>query len=197
MIDSKLLQVGSVCFAIITSTEFPDVLIPVRGVIEDVKLKDEIQQYKIKLITVYDNIDFINKYFCNRYFYYEFDKAARKIQITNNSLKGVSKLSNKDKVKNIGDLETWFSITGNTFSRTIVQSFFVFEHRNTMLEMYNKIQDYLIIKHLKMLQNLTTRTQYTGLLTLEYPSSFLAAMKRAFSFNFENEKELDEYFSHI
>jgi len=189
MIDIDLIPIGTLCNAIITSTDNPDILIPIKCSIVDIQLKEDIPLYKVRIITVYDNIDFINKYFIYRHFYYDYRKSSRKMKPPKSILNARNRLSN------IGDFETW--ISADKVNHIIVPSIFVFKTKNEMLLMYNKIQEYLLTKHLKIIQAITTRKEYTGFLKMTYPSYFIQAMKRAFSVNFDTEESFKKYFDNI
>ena len=61
MIKHKVFTKGELIQALISTTQAPNVLIPVRAMIYDVKFDDVIPQYQIKIKKFYDHINFLKR----------------------------------------------------------------------------------------------------------------------------------------
>mgnify|MGYP000706873360 CR=1 FL=1 len=61
MINHKLFAKGEKIHALISTTQQPNVLFPVRAIIYDVKFDDINPRYQIKVIKFYDQIYFLKK----------------------------------------------------------------------------------------------------------------------------------------
>ena len=61
MIKHKIFSKGDHIHALISTSQQPNVLIPVRCIVYDVKFDDINPQYQIKIIKFYDNIYFLKK----------------------------------------------------------------------------------------------------------------------------------------
>ena len=62
MIKHKIFTKGELIQALISTTQAPNVLIPVRAMIHDVKFNDVNPQYQIKIRKFYDQINFLKRY---------------------------------------------------------------------------------------------------------------------------------------
>ena len=62
MIKHKIFTKGEYVQALISTTQNPNVLIPVRGLIYDVKFDDVNPRYQIRIKKFYDNIVFLKAY---------------------------------------------------------------------------------------------------------------------------------------
>ena len=65
MIKSEILDKRSICHALISSTRNPEIIIPVKAVIDDVFFDENIPTYILRIIKVYDNIHFLKEFLYN------------------------------------------------------------------------------------------------------------------------------------
>ena len=175
MIEAELLNKRSICHALIASTTFPDILIPIKGIVEDIHFNDQIPYYDIKIIKFYDSIEFLKKNLYDRPFLLKYKGKSKSMIIPK-------------KIKTASELETWFS-EESTY-RFCVESTFVTRTKNEMSELFNKIQEYLIIQNLRMIRTSIIRGLYDGPFKIYSKIEFNERLKRMFGDRFSD----DEFF---
>jgi hypothetical protein len=181
MIQTDLLNKKSICHALIASTNSPDVFIPVKGVIEDIHFNDQIPFYDIRIIKFYDNIEFLRKFMNERAFLLKYKGKSKAIVLP----KGI---------KTASELETWFS-EKSTY-RFCVESTFVVRTKNEMVELYNKIQEYIIVQNLRAIRNSSIRSLYDGPFKISSKIEFNERFRRMFGDRFSGE-EIERLFDSI
>jgi len=77
MINHRLFVKGEEIYVLLTSYSHPNILIPIKAVVKDVKYDDVNPQYIVKAIKFYDNIFFLKKYLFFMGFSNKFNKRAR------------------------------------------------------------------------------------------------------------------------
>ena len=92
-------------------------------------------------------------------------------------------------MKVAGELERWF--IDKCSMRFCVESTFVVRTKNEMVELFNKIQDYTIIKHLRLIRDSSIRGLYQGNLKLSSKVEFKARLKRMYGDKF-TDSEFEE-----
>lgn len=180
MIKDDLLNKKSICHAILYSTSSPEVLIPVKGVIEDIHFEEDIPHYSIKLIKFYDNIHFLKEHFINKPFLLKHKSKAKNISIP--------------KITTVEALQNWF-IDECTY-RFCVESTFVVRTKIEMFELVNKIQEYIIIKNLRIIRDTIIRPVYEGPLKITSKVEFSQRFKRMYGDKF-NEDEFNRFIEFI
>lgn len=163
MIKIDLLNKKSICHALLSSTNDPNTLIPIKGVVEDIHFNEKIPFYDIKIIKFYDNIDFLKDHFFDKSFLRTYQKKPKYISIPKT-------------IKNVADLENWFN--ENQSIRFCVESTFVTRTKNEMVEIYNKIQEYLIIQNLRLIRTSIMRPLYDGHLKINSKIEFKERLRR-------------------
>lgn len=181
MIKSNLLDKKSICHALIYSSQDPETIIPIKGIIEDIHFQEDIPFYSIKLIKFYDNINFLKEHFLDRPFLLRFGDKPKKFSTP--------------RVKNVTELENWF--LDECIHRFCIESNFVTRTKIDMSSLFNKIEEYLIIKHLRLVKESTMRTLYTGPLKIQSGIEYNERMKRSFSDKFKDIKDIEEFLSYI
>ena len=181
MIKSDLLDKKSICHAIIYSSQDPETIIPIKGIVEDVHFQEDIPFYSIKLIKFYDNINFLKEHFIGKPFLLKFGDKPKHFAVP--------------KFKNVNELESWF--LDECTHRFCVESNFVTRTKIEMSSLFNKIEEYLIIKHLRLVKESTMRTLYDGPLKIQSGIEYNERMKRSFSDKFTDSKDIDEFLSYI
>ena len=142
MIKSQILDKKSICHALLSSTSSPEIFIPVKAVIEDVFFEENIPVYNLRVIKFYDNIHFLKE------FLYETP------YLTN--YKGKSKPLKLPKLSTTAELETWFS--EKTTYRFCVESNFVVKTKIEMLDLFHRIQEYIIYKEFRSIRRTIMRS---------------------------------------
>ena len=92
MINHKLFAKGAKIHALISTTQKPNVLFPVRAIIYDVKFDDINPQYQIKVIKFYDQIYFLKQNLFGGRFIKDFEGHDTKINLKREHYSKVSQL---------------------------------------------------------------------------------------------------------
>jgi hypothetical protein len=179
MIKSELLDKKSICHVIIYSSQDPETLIPIKGIVEDIHFNADIPFYSIKLIKFYDNINFLKENLYDRTFLLKYGEKPKRFQIP--------------RFKTVVELENWF--IDECSHRFCVQSNFVCKTKGQMSGLFNKIQEYLIIKNLRVIKKSSIRGLYEGPLKIQSNVEFNERLKRAYSDKFNG--DIDEFLSYI
>jgi hypothetical protein len=166
MINHRLFVKGEQIHALLTSYSHPNILIPVKAIVRDVKYNDVNPQYTIKVIEFFDNISFLKKYLLNMSFSSTFDKRARNLNIDKNGIK-----TREDLLEIISD-------ESNKQYFFVVDSIMTKKYKGEIVQLFNKIQDHLIEIKLRECREHMTRTKYTGKYKLTGHSEFNARLKK-------------------
>lgn len=164
MIKHRLFVKGEKIFALLSSNSYPNILIPVKAIVKDVKYDQINPRYLLKVITFYDNILFLKKYLFNMSFSNKFDKRARNIQL------------NPDTIKNKEDLYEVMSKNESKYY-FVVDSIMTKKFKGELFELFNKIQDHLIEKKFRECRDYMTRIKYTGVYKITGDSEFEKRLK--------------------
>ena len=167
MIKHKLINKGSIAHSLITSTNEPDILIPVKVVIKDIKFDEYNPIYLVKIIKFYDNIYFLKKYFMNNSFANGFNKKPRPFWISEN-------------INTTQILENHIEKEGDRFY-VVVDSIHTTRYKNDLKDMFNRIQDFLILRSFSDIKELSTRNLYDGKLKFNTQVEFFVRLKRMIS----------------
>jgi hypothetical protein len=178
MIKTQILDRKSICHALLTSSSDPETLIPVKGVIEDVFFEEDIPIYSIRVIKFYDNINFLKSAFIGKPF------------LTN--YRGKPKpLSLPTEIKTLNEMEVWLS--DKSKYRFCVESNLTVRTKTEMMDLYNKIQEYLILQKLRSIKKIVLRTPYEGPLRLNSTEEFNNRVRRAFADLFDSESSIKSF----
>lgn len=177
MIKDKLLDKKSICHALLYSTENPQILIPIKGVIEDIHFEEDIPHYTIKLIKFYDGINFLKEHLYDKAFLLKHKGKPRPLLIPK-------------KIKNTSELENWFN--DESTYRFSIESSFVVKTKAEMMDLFNKIQEYVIIKHLRLIRDVTIRQSYDGPFKISSKVEFIERLRRMYGDKF-NLNEFERY----
>ena len=172
MIKDKLLDKKSICHALLYSTANPNIIIPIKGIIEDIHFEEDIPHYSIKLIKFYDNIHYLKENFFGKPFLLKHKSKAKTFIIPK-------------KITTVPQLENWF--IDECVHRFCVESSFVVRTKIEMAELFNKIEEFLIIKHLRLIRNSTIRPMYEGPLRIASKIEFKERLRRMYGDKFDNE----------
>jgi len=150
MIKHKLFAKGEKIHALISTTQKPNVLFPVRAIIYDVKFDDINPQYQIKVLKFYDQIYFLKQNLFGGRFIRDFEGHDTKINL---------KRENYSKVKTLED-EVFGGQNWQKYM-IVVDSVFCTRTRAEQEELFNNIQSFHIELKLKELYELVNRTVYS------------------------------------
>jgi len=166
MIKHRLFVKGEKIFALLSSNSHPNILIPVKAVVKDVRYDEVNPKYLLKVINFYDNILFLKKFLFQMSFSNSFDKRARNIPIDSN------------KIKNKEDLLELLTESENESKYYfVVDSIMTKKYRGELFELFNKIQDHLIEKKFRECRDYMTRIKYTGTYKLTGDAEFETRLK--------------------
>ena len=172
MIHKNILDKNEICYSLLSSYNEPNVLIPVKGVIADIKYDYGEPNYLINLKKFYDSMTFLKSHVFNMFFYTAFNQTHK------------SRLNFSD-IKNNDDLKTYLQINK---INVVSHSLMTFKSKAEMSKIFNKLNEYFIyINFLSLKENLT-RTLYKGDLKLRYKSDFFRRLKRFIGDRFPNNK---------
>jgi hypothetical protein len=163
MIKHKLIDKGSVAHALITSVHEPNILIPVKVTIKDIKFDEYNPLYLVKIVKFYDNINFLKKYFIGNSFSNSFGKKPRPFWISND-------------INTVQKLENHLNKEGERFY-VVVDSIHTVRYKNELEDIFSKIQDFLILRNISELKELTTRNLYAGPYKYNTKIEFLASLR--------------------
>lgn len=152
MINHKrLFNIGDQIHALLTSSSHPNILIPIRGIVKDIKHDLKNPRYKIKIDKFYDSWPFIKKYFFDNYYTYSFKDRPRQSRIKLKGLKSIDDLMSK--LENSEDENRYY---------IVVDSLMSFKFYYEMEEAFETIQTFIIHRKMNELEEFQTRAFYKG-----------------------------------
>tara|TARA_B110001450_G_C17618925_1_gene480382 strand:+ start:179 stop:775 length:597 start_codon:yes stop_codon:yes gene_type:complete len=167
MIKHKIFTKGELIQALISTTQAPNVLIPVRAMIYDVKFDDVNPQYQIKIKKFYDQISFLKRNLFGGRFIRGFEGKDTKINLKRQEYNTVKEL--EDKVFN-GDKWEQYLIC--------VDSVFCVKTKAEQDSLFNKIQAFQVETCIRDLFNLTNRSAYKGDFEFHTKGEFVKALEK-------------------
>jgi hypothetical protein len=179
MITSDILDKRSICHGFISSTSKPDVLIPFKGVIEDIQFHENFPRYSIKIIKFYDNVYFLKEFLGDGFYQQKFEGKPKPVSIPNT-------------IKTVPELEDWIGSC-----RFVVETNFVVKTKNEMMELFKKLQEYLIAKAYREIQQFSVRPLLESPLRLESKIELKARIKRMYGDKFKSIEDLDSFLDYI
>jgi len=165
MIKHKLIDKGTIAHAIISSINEPNIFIPVKVIIKDIKYDEHNPLYLVKIIKFYDNIHFLKRHFMNKRFMNRFGTKPRTYDIN------INNITNTESLQNHLDKE-------DARFYVVIDSIHTTRYKNDMLDLYNKLQDFLICRNLQEYRDLSTRSPYTGFLKINSKAEYYIRLKR-------------------
>ena len=168
MIKHKLFAKGEQIQALISTTQQPNILIPVRAMIYDIKFDDINPQYQIRIKKFYDNIFFLKANLFGGRFIKDFEGRDTKINLKRDNYSTVEVVENE-----VFNGQHWKSYL------ITVDSVFCTKTRGEQVELFNNIQCFLIQQKLKELYDLTTRSTYSsGQFHIHTRGEFIKSLER-------------------
>ena len=147
--NKRLFNVEDQIHSLLTSATNPNVLIPIRGIIKEIKHDLKNPLYLIKIVQFYDTWPFIKKYFLDNNYRYNFTDRPRPCKV-----KGVNSMDDIiEKLKNPDEENRYY---------IVVDSLMSFKFYYEMNDAYQMIQDFVIQKKMNELKEFQTRGSYKG-----------------------------------
>jgi hypothetical protein len=166
MIAHRLFVKGESIYALLSSHMHPNILIPVKATVKDVKFDDVNPQYIIKVTKFYDSILFLKKYLFDMSFSSKFNKRARTFSL------------NPDRINNKEELIEAINTKNESSYYFVIDSIMTCKYRGEMVVLFNKIQNHLIEKRFRENREMMTRIFYSGTYKLTGDAEFEARLKK-------------------
>lgn len=177
MIKHKIFHKGEIVHCLLSSFNHPNILLPVKGIIKDIKWDLDNPIYLIKVKFFYDSFLFLKEYFFDMNFTNTFDKKTIKNPLNKNNFKSVKEI---EKRLNESDEARFYYV---------IESIMCVKTKTDLKKLFVNVQSFLINKKLKELKDLQTRSFYNGTFKLNSGVEF---NKRLFKFigdKFESKNE--------
>lgn len=145
MLPVEIFDVGSFVHALIFSTSNPEILIPIKATVRDLQFDNQLPRYKLRIVKFYDSWAFLKEHFVDQSFNQAFNKPSVPFLIPKTT-------------KSVGDLEDYFF--NCKFQSVCIDEVYVFKTKIEMMGVLNKIQDFQIIKYLRLVKDMSMRTIY-------------------------------------
>lgn len=169
MIKHDLIRKGGIGHALLSSGSYPNILIPAKVVIKDVKFDESNPQYLVKIIYFYDTVFFLKNYFMNMSFKTGLDSRKRKLEF-----------SSSFKPKTTEEILDYIHTNEKQFY-VVVDSISCVPTKAEMNTRFNKIQDYLIERDFNSIKGKSVRSFYSGKYKVPTKNEFFARLKRMIS----------------
>jgi DNA mismatch repair ATPase MutS len=150
MITHRLFPKGEQLHALLSSNVNPNILIPVKGLVKEIKFDDINPQYLIKITHFYDTMKYLEKYFFNMRFSNGIGKKPRHLKLDFKDFKDTSEL-----------LERMNQLDEKNFY-VVVDSIMCTKFMGDMAILFNKLQDHLIEIKLREIREMSIRAFYKG-----------------------------------
>jgi len=168
MIQHRLFPKGEYCHALISSPSNPNILIPVRGLIYDVKMDEFNPQYQIKIIKFYDDINFLKRYLFGYKFPGDFGSKSTMFNFKRKDYSTCEEFESR-----IRDGKNWerYLVVADSVMCTKTEA--------EIKELFNKVQTFIIEKHLKEVFEHVNRSYYrSGQYYFQTKDEFVIALKK-------------------
>ena len=181
MIKHKIFSKGEYIQALISTTQAPNILIPVRGLIYDVKFDDVNPRYQIRIKKFYDQISFLKRNLFGGRFIRDFEGKETRVNLKRKEYNTVKDL--EDRVFN-GDKWKQYLIC--------VDSVFCVKTKVEQDVLFNKIQDFQVEMGIKDLFNLTNRSVYSGQYNFHTKGEYLKSLQKFLGDRYINDEWADD-----
>jgi len=184
MIKHKVFHKGEIVHCLLSSFNHPNILLPVKGIIKDIKWDLDNPIYLIKVKYFYDSITFLKDYFFDMNFSNSFDRRSKKFAL------------NKEDFNTVKDLEKRLNESDESRFYISIESVMCTKTKADLKILFKEIQHFLISKKLKELKELSTRSFYSGLFKLDNGLDFNKRLYKFIGDRFErNEEDFNNFVS--
>ena len=170
MINHRIFSKGDIVYCLLSSAKEPNILIPMKGLIIDIKWDEYNPKYLVKFHKFFDNYNFIKRYFFNMSFYNKFDDPTHPVIFNKRDFKTVKEFSAYLIEKK------WV---------VVIDSIMCVKTKANLQILFNKIQYALISEFYKLLRYLTTRELYSGILRIDSQLEYDIRLKQMIGDKFE------------
>lgn len=181
MIRHDLYSIGETRYGILNTPLKPEIMIPIKFLIHDVKHDDTNPLYLVEIKNFYDHFYFIKKHYVN---------MPVRISLKNTNKKNYLKeyksefKNNKDILKKIHDNKYYI----------VIESIYCFFSKPEMLNALNDLTDFYIMSEIKKLKYLITKPSYKGKFKMSLPSDYYKSLNRFFDgCKHKDQKMIDKF----
>jgi hypothetical protein len=144
-----LIPKGEHIQALISTTQQPNLLIPVRAIVYDIKYDEVSPQYQIRIKRFYDNIQFLKQNLLGGRFIRDFEGGETRINAMRATYKSVDELTD-----NLFNGANWKKYL------VVVDSVFCTKTLDEQMKLFNNLQTFMIELKLKEIYQLAMRPPY-------------------------------------
>ena len=170
MIKHKIYAKGEYVQALISTTQQPNVLIPVRCLIYDVKFDEINPQYQIRIKKFYDTMYFLKQNIFGGRFIRDFEGGETRINAKRTNYKNTDEF-----VEQLIDGPNWKKYL------IVVDSVFCTKTIDEQQKLFNSLQTFMIENKIKEIYEMSTRYPYRkakGEFAFESKGEFIASLKK-------------------
>jgi len=187
MIKHKLFSKGEHIHALISTTQQPNILIPVRATIYDIKFDDINPQYQIRIKKFYDSMYFLKQNLFGGRFIRDFSGSDTRINAKRTNYKNVEQLT--EELFNGDSWNKYLIIVDSVFCTRTYE-----EQRN----LFSNLQSFMIETKIKEIYEMSTRYPYrkaSGEFAFNSRGEFEASLKKFLGDKIPKDKDwLDNLF---
>lgn len=166
MIKHRLFGKGQVVYSLLISYSHPNLLVPVKCIIRDVKFDEINPEYKVDILKFYDSPDFLRLNFSKMSYVQTFNERPRRLRFREEN----PLVTHEDFFRDMHERPHRFTF--------VVDSVMTFVQRAEMMSVFNKIEDHFIEKCLRDLKYHITRTHYVGRYKIPTYSEFFIRLRK-------------------
>jgi hypothetical protein len=178
----RTFNVGETVYTLLTGVNLPNVFVPAKCIIKSIQWDEHDPKYLVKIIKLYDNIYLLKDTFLKLNFW-------KKVGIKPTPLK-----INADELKTSKDLMQILESSEESRYYVYTHSLLTLKSKLEMIDLFNKLQYFLISRKIKEIKELTTRPLYKGVFKIDSKKEFDIRIKEFLVDLFEkNDEDVDEY----
>jgi len=182
----RIFNKGDYVYCLLSSHNRPNILLPVKGIIVDTKWDPTNPKYQIRILKFYDNMAYLKKYFFDMSFHKSFKGRGTPMPLK------------KEDYPNVGSLEKRLNDKDYNRFFVTVDSLMCTKTKIDLKNLFEKVQFYLISKHLKETREFTARPFFKGPLSVDGVSEFDKRFKIGWSDKFKKSNiDIDKYLASL
>lgn len=178
----KTFNVGETVHTLLTGVNLPNTFVPAKCIIKSIEWDEHDPKYLVKIIKLYDNIHLLKKTFLKINFWKKMGVKPTPLKINLDEIKTTEQLLH---VLDSNDESRYYVYT---------HSLLTLKSSIEMKELFNKLQYFLISRHIKELRELTTRPFYNGVFKIDSGLEFDIRIKDFLNEMFDKHNEdIEDY----
>jgi hypothetical protein len=165
MTKVELFEKNSIAHCFLFSSTNPNTLIPVKVFIKDVKFYESNPKYLVKIMKFYDSVHFLKGSLFNRPFQTKFDTRSRILNFSKTDFKSTESII--EYMYENDDSKYYF----------VVESINMVKYKKELIDLFNKLQDFFIIRSIKEWRSHSNRSLYSGKFNMSSKTEFHNRLK--------------------